>query len=58
MDGETLENIFVPFYTRKSGGTGLGMAIAKKIVDAHKGGISVKSQPKLGTEITIRLPYR
>jgi two-component system sensor histidine kinase HydH len=58
MDGETLENIFVPFYTRKSGGTGLGMAIAKKIVDAHKGGISVRSRPKLGTEVMIRLPYK
>jgi two-component system, NtrC family, sensor histidine kinase HydH len=58
MDRETRENIFIPFYTRKSGGTGLGMAIAKKIVDAHKGEISIKSQPRLGTEVTIRLPYR
>jgi two-component system sensor histidine kinase HydH len=57
MDRETLENIFVPFYTKKSEGTGLGMAIAKKIIDAHKGEISVKSQPGLGTEVTIRLPY-
>jgi two-component system sensor histidine kinase HydH len=58
MNRETLENIFVPFYTRKSRGTGLGMAIVKKIVDAHKGEISIKSQPGLGTEVTIRLPYR
>jgi signal transduction histidine kinase len=56
MDGETLENIFIPFYTRKSKGTGLGMAIAKKIVDDHKGTIHVKSEPGKGTEVKIELP--
>ncbi len=35
MDKETLENIFIPFYTRKRSGTGLGMAIAKKIIEGH-----------------------
>ncbi|MFN3479454.1 MAG: ATP-binding protein, partial [Thermodesulfovibrionales bacterium] len=33
MDSETVENIFFPFYSKKSSGTGLGMAIAKKIID-------------------------
>jgi len=58
MDPETLENIFVPFYSKKNTGTGLGMAIAKKIVDEHKGRIHVKSQPGTGTEVMTELPYR
>jgi two-component system sensor kinase FixL len=56
MDKETLENLFAPFYTRKSGGTGLGMPIAKKIIDGHKGNIRVVSQSGIGTEIIIELP--
>jgi signal transduction histidine kinase len=56
MDKETLENIFVPFYTKKSGGTGLGMAIAKKVIEGHHGNISVYSKVDEGTQITIELP--
>jgi signal transduction histidine kinase len=56
MDKETLENIFIPFYTRKSYGTGLGMAIAKKIVEGHKGRIHVESQEQQGTEVILELP--
>jgi signal transduction histidine kinase len=56
MDGETLKNIFVPFYSKKSGGTGLGLAIAKKIIEGHKGRIHVKSKVGEGTEIEIELP--
>jgi len=58
MDRETLENIFVPFYSKKNTGTGLGMTIVKKIVDGHHGKIQAKSQPGLGTEVIIELPYR
>jgi two-component system sensor histidine kinase HydH len=58
MDKETLENIFIPFYSKKSGGTGLGMPIAKKIIEGHQGKIYVDSKPGRGTEITMRLPYR
>jgi len=56
MDQETLENIFVPFYSRKNGGTGLGMAIVKKIIDGHNGKIQVRSRPGRGTEVMIELP--
>lgn len=58
MDKETLENIFVPFYTKKAGGTGLGMAIVKKIIDGHKGKIFIESQLARGTEVKIELPYK
>jgi signal transduction histidine kinase len=58
MDKETLENIFVPFYSKRNRGTGLGMAIAKKLVDGHHGKIQVKSRPGLGTEVMIALPCK
>ncbi len=58
MDKETLENIFVPFYTKKSVGTGLGMSIVKKIIEGHQGKIRIDSQKGLGTEVIIKLPYK
>ena len=58
MDSETVENIFFPFYSKKSSGTGLGMAIAKKIIDGHQGRIIIKSQTGKGTEVLIGLPVR
>jgi signal transduction histidine kinase len=58
MDKETLENIFIPFYSKKASGTGLGMAIAKKVVEGHGGNIRINSQPGIGTEVMIELPYR
>lgn len=56
MDRKTLKHIFIPFYTRKKGGTGLGMAIAKKIIAEHKGTIFIKSKAGSGTEVTVELP--
>jgi signal transduction histidine kinase len=57
MDRETLDNIFVPFYSRKSSGTGLGMAIVKKIINGHRGRILIESQPGKGTKVTVEMPY-
>ena len=56
MDGETLENIFTPFYTTKPNGNGIGMAITKKIIDGHHGIIHIDSKPGHGTEISMQLP--
>jgi two-component system sensor histidine kinase HydH len=56
MDEETLENIFTPFYSRKAAGTGLGMAIVKKIIEEHEGEIVIHSELGKGTEITVTLP--
>jgi len=58
MDRDTLENIFTPFYTRKKEGTGLGMPIVKKIIEAHKGKIHIASAPGEGTDVKIELPYK
>ncbi len=56
MDRETLEKIFIPFYTTKRVGTGLGMSIVKKIIEGHQGTIRINSQPGAGTEAVIELP--
>jgi signal transduction histidine kinase len=53
---ERLPTIFRPYYSSRSGGTGLGLATAKKIVEAHQGKISVHSEPTKGTSFTIELP--
>lgn len=56
MDEGTLRRLFEPFYTTKSQGTGLGMAIAKKIVELHKGRLEVRSEVGRGTTVSVTLP--
>ncbi len=52
-----LAQIFDPFFTTKRGGTGLGLPIAKNIVEGLGGTIAVTSTPGYGTEIAIDLPF-
>jgi two-component system sensor histidine kinase HydH len=53
---EHLPNIFRPFFTTKGHGTGLGLSLARRIVEAHGGTISVVSAPGRGTQFTVLLP--
>ncbi len=53
-----LRRIFEPFYTTKSYGTGLGLAVVRQMVDAHGGAIRCDSQWGLGTTVTITLPVK
>lgn len=53
---EKLASIFRPYQSSRSGGTGLGLATAKKIVESHRGAISVHSEVGKGTSFTIELP--
>jgi two-component system sensor kinase FixL len=53
---EIREKIFTPFFTTKSRGTGLGLATAKRLVEAHAGTIRVACPPEGGTVVTIELP--
>jgi len=56
MDNTTVENLFVPFYTTKENGTGLGLAYSKKIIEAHRGDIRILSSTGHGTSVCIVLP--
>jgi two-component system, LuxR family, sensor kinase FixL len=56
MSAEQRQRIFEPFYTTKTKGTGLGMAIAHRIIEAHGGRISAGAAPQQGAEIVILLP--
>jgi PAS domain S-box-containing protein len=56
FDSETERKIFEPFFTTKTQGTGLGMAIARRIVEAHGGRIAVGEDSSNGAEIVITLP--
>jgi PAS domain S-box-containing protein len=54
---EDLKKIFDPFYTTKGAkGTGLGMVVAKEIVDSHNGKIEIKSKVRVGTTVSVCLP--
>jgi signal transduction histidine kinase len=57
MNREILANLFMPFYTTKAEGTGLGMPITKKIIEAHAGTLAITSTSGSGTEVEVRLPY-
>ncbi len=56
FEPEAREKVFTAFFTTKTKGTGLGMAIAKRIVDAHGGTIAVGEARSRGAEILITLP--
>ncbi len=53
---DKLERIFDVFYSSKSNGTGLGLPIARKIIEGHGGTIKVNSEPGKGTSFAISLP--
>jgi len=55
---EIQDRIFVPFFTTKKRGTGLGLPLAQKIVLAHSGIIDLTSEPGRGTEFAIKIPVR
>jgi signal transduction histidine kinase len=52
------EKIFVPFFTTKKGGTGIGLSMVQKIIYAHKGVLDIVSAPGKGTEVIMRIPLR
>lgn len=56
MSDETLSRVFDLFFTTKPEGTGLGMAIARSVIDRHGGEITIQSAPGHGTHVRVRLP--
>jgi signal transduction histidine kinase len=58
MSREVLSRVFDLFFTTKPSGTGLGMGIARSVVDQHGGHINVDSAPGKGTRVRVRLPIQ
>lgn len=56
MPQEVMEKIFVPFYTTRSDGTGLGLPVVQHVALLHGGQVNVSSEPGHGTRIAIWLP--
>jgi signal transduction histidine kinase len=51
------DNLFVPFYTTKPGGTGIGLALSRQIAEAHGGSLTLENRiPEPGCEALLRLP--
>jgi signal transduction histidine kinase len=55
---EIQDRIFVPFFTTKKTGTGIGLPLAQKIVHAHGGVLDMNSEVGKGTEFIIKIPMR
>jgi nitrogen-specific signal transduction histidine kinase len=56
MTPEVLERIRKPYFTTREGGTGLGVAVARGLVEQHGGQMSYESAPGKGTTVSIDLP--
>jgi two-component system sensor histidine kinase HydH len=56
IPAELLHRVFEPFFTTKAQGTGLGLAVVKRILEEHRGEIAVESSSDRGTTFTLRLP--
>jgi len=56
MDQKTQSQVFEAFFSTKSGGSGLGLPTARKIIEAHGGQITLQSEPGRGTQFTVKLP--
>jgi len=56
ISADHLPKIFDLYFTTKTHGTGVGLAVAHQIVTAHGGTIEVESEPGAGTRMTVRLP--
>ncbi|MCW8997352.1 MAG: ATP-binding protein, partial [Kangiellaceae bacterium] len=56
MTESQLSQSLLPFFTTKSGGTGLGLALCKEIVNAHKGRLKMYNREHGGLSVTLSLP--
>lgn len=56
MTAETLAQCFDIYYSSKKGGSGLGLALVRRVVESHAGQVEIQSSPGHGTRVMIRLP--
>ncbi|MDP2960459.1 MAG: ATP-binding protein, partial [candidate division Zixibacteria bacterium] len=57
INEENLQKLYIPFFTTKPKGSGLGLPVSKKIIADHSGYIEVKSEMNKGTKFTVYLPF-
>ena len=53
---DKLDQVFLPFFTTKADGSGIGLALSKQILYHHKGSISIESAPEKGTSVILEIP--
>jgi two-component system, NtrC family, sensor histidine kinase HydH len=53
---EVMDQLFIPFFTTRSRGTGLGLPLSRRLVEAHQGELAVRSSPGKGATFVVRLP--
>ena len=56
VDPENLDRIFEPYFTKRAGGTGLGLALVRRILDDHGGSIHAQNNPEGGLTMEMALP--
>ncbi len=56
IPAEAMEQLFEPFFTTRTHGTGLGLAVVRTVAQSHKGSVSVVNQPEGGACFTLRIP--
>lgn len=57
MSNETLQSIFIPFFSTKKKGTGLGLSLSRRLIEQHGGTIDASSAQDQGSEFVIKLPH-
>ncbi|KPK82890.1 MAG: hypothetical protein AMS27_13750, partial [Bacteroides sp. SM23_62_1] len=50
---DMMDNIFIPFFTTKEGGSGIGLTFARQVMKLHHGSVKVYSEPGKGTAVTL-----
>ena len=55
---DVMDRIFIPFFTTKTGGSGIGLSICRQILTSHGGNITVESKPNKGTRVVLSVPQR
>ena len=55
IEPDVLERVFVPFFSTKAGGSGIGLSLAHRIARLHGGTLAVESEPDVRTTFTLRL---
>jgi signal transduction histidine kinase len=58
LSEETIKKLWTPLFTTKAKGMGFGLAISKRLIEAHGGSVSVKSELGKGTTFTIIIPIK